>query len=322
MDENLNEAISVEDAASLMFKEPEQATPEADDVAEEAETVEETETDEPEAEELEADEDGDTSDEAEEEAEADEDEEEDNGEDADPIFEIDTVNGKQEVTLSELTQGFMRQSDYTKKTMELAEQRKQFEGENQEVSQIKQQLSEALEYWAVPVEQEPNWADIAQERTPQEVFALQQQWNERQKRREQATQHHQALQAQEAQRVRAEESEKLLAVFPEWRNPAEFQKGAQQVVEAGGNYGFSPDEMAAVVDHRMVKVLLDAQKYRELQTAKPKVAKKVAKVAKKMKPGSKPDKAEQAKAARQKQLDRLKTTGSVDDAVDILLAGN
>lgn len=323
MNENPNEAISVDEAASLMFEEPERASPEADDVTDEVETDEQSETEEPEAEELETDEEGETSDEAEGDEEAEEVEDEDTGEDdADPVFEIETVNGKQEVTLSELTAGFMRQSDYTKKTMELAEQRKAFESQNQEISQIKQQLSEALEYWAVPVEQEPNWAEIAQERTPQEVFALQQQWQERQKRKEQATQHYQALRAQEMERIRAEETEKLFGVFPEWRDPAAFQEGAKKVVAAGGNYGFSQEEMAGIVDHRMIRVLMDAQKYRELQESKPKVTKKVTQAKKKLKPGSKPNKAEQAKAARQKQMDRLKQTHSMDDAVALLFMGD
>jgi hypothetical protein len=321
MDENLNEAISVEDAASLMFEEPEKATPEADDVTDEVETDDESGAEELEADKSEADE-GQAEEDAEGDEETDETEDEDTAEDDDdPVFEIETVNGKQEVSLSDLTAGYMRQSDYTKKTMELAEQRKTFEGQAQEVSQIKQQLSEALEYWAVPMEQEPNWAEIAQERTPQEVFALQQQWTERQKRKEQATQHHQALQAHERQRIQAEETEKLFGVFPEWRDPAVFQQAAKKVVEVGGNYGFTPEEMAGVVDHRMIRVLEDARKYREIQSVKPKVTKKVAKAAKKMKPGSKPDKAEQAKAARQKQLDRLKETNSVDDAVSLLLGG-
>lgn len=319
MSENLREAISVDEAADQLFaqsqkvEEPEEATLEADDEAEEADTeeldAEEAETDE-----------GKTDDEAESDEEADEVEEEGNGEDeTDHLFEIETVNGKQEVTLSELTQGYMRTADYTKKTMELAEQRKAFEGENQQISQIKQQLSAALEYWAVPVEQEPNWAELAQQHTPQEVFALQQQWKERTARKEQATQHHQALRAQEIERVRAEETEKLLGVFPEWRDPATFQAAAQKVVETGGHYGFTTEEMVGIVDHRMFKVLEDARKYRELQTAKPKVAKKVSKAPKKLKPGSKPNKSEAKKAARQKQMDRLKQSGSVHDAVALLL---
>ncbi len=317
MSENLSEAISVEEAAEQMFaqsqmtEEPEGANLEAEDEAEEADTEE------LEAEDTEAG-DGEAEDEAEETEETDEIEDEGSEED-DPVFEIETVNGKQEVTLSDLTEGYMRQSDYTKKTMELAEQRKAFEGENQQISHIKQQLSEALEYWAVPMDQEPNWAEIAQEKTPQEVFALQQQWNEREKRAAQAAQHHQALKAQEAEQVRVAETEKLMEAFPEWRDPAKFQVAAKQVMETGGNYGFTAEEMAGLVDHRMIKVLVDAQKYRELQTAKPKVTKKVSKAPKKLKPGSKPDKSEMKKAARQKQMDRLKQSGSVDDAVALLL---
>jgi hypothetical protein len=318
MSGNLNETISEDDAISLMIEEPETATQDADDVANEAET-EDAETDELEAQE------GETDDADEADADADDDEYEDNDEaeeaEDDPVFEIDTVHGKQEVALSELTAGYMRQADYTKKTMEASEIRKEAEAVKTELAQNKQQLMEALSYWAVPTEQEPNWAQIAQERTPQEVFALQQQWNQRQQQKQQAAQYHQQLQAQEKAELMAAEQERLYEAFPEWRDPAKFQAGAQAMVNAGGNYGFSAEEMAGMVDHRMFKVLSDAMKYRDLQATKPKVTKKVAKAPRKLKSGAKPHKAQADKVARQKQLDRLKKTGSTDDAVSLLLGG-
>lgn len=318
MSENLNETISMDDAASLLVKEPETASQDADDEAIEAET------DEPEAEELEAD-DGQSDDADEDESDADDDEYEDTDDaeegDDDPTFEVETANGKQEVRLSELAAGYMRQVDYTRKTMEAAELRKEAEAAKSQLSQKEQQLSEALSYWAVPTEQEPNWAEIAQERSPQEVFALQQQWNQRQTRKAKAAEYHRQLQAQQhAETVQAEQ-ERLFEAFPEWRDPQKFRAGAEAMVKAGDNYGFSAEEMAGMVDHRMFKVLSDAMKYRNLEAAKPKVAKRVAKAPQKLKSGAKPNKAQAEKAARQKQLDRLKKTGSTDDAVSLLLGG-
>lgn len=320
MSGNLAETISMDDAVeSLMVEAPETASQDADDVAQEADT-EEVEAEEAETQEGHAD------DEAEADAETDELEEEDNDDaeedgDDDPTFEIETVNGKMEVSLSELSDGYLRQSDYTKKTMEVAEARKEVEATKAEFSQKEQQLTQALEYWAVPTEREPNWAQVAEERTPQEVFALQQQWNQRQQRKQQAAEYHQQLQAQQQAELRATETEKLLEAFPEWRDPAKFSAGAEAMVKGGDNYGFSAEEMAGMVDHRMFKVLSDAMKYRELQKAKPKVTKKVAKAPRKLKAGAKPDKSESVKAARQKQMDRLKKSGSVDDAVNLLLGG-
>lgn len=318
MSENPTGTISMDEAVSLMVEEPQEATQDADDVTQEVET-EEVETEEAEAQEGETDEAEET--EADEAGEyEDEDTEEADDGDDDPTFEIETVNGKTEVSLSELTSGYLRQSDYTKKTMEVAEQRKSVEAAEAELSQVKQQLTEALEYWAVPVEKEPNWAQVAQERTPQEVFALQQQWNQRVQRKQQAAEYHQQLQVQQQNELRQAETAKLLEIFPEWQDPTKFRAGAEALVKAGDNYGFSAEEMAGMVDHRMFKVLEDARKYQELQKAKPKVAKKVAKAPRKLKAGAKPNKTDESKAARQKLMDRMKR-GDEDAAIELMMMG-
>lgn len=61
--------------------------------------------------------------------------------DEDP--EIDMGEGRQPVRLSELKKGYLRQSDYTKKTQALAEERKAFEAERQAIEPVKQ-LSDFL----------------------------------------------------------------------------------------------------------------------------------------------------------------------------------
>ena len=153
------------------------------------------------------------------------------------------------------------------------------------------------------------------------MFALQQQWNQRVQRKQQAAEYHQQLQAQQQAALRSTETEKLLEHFPDWRDPAKFRAGAEEMVKAGDNYGFSAEEMAGMVDHRMFKVLSDAMKYRNLQQSKPKLAKKVATAPRKLKAGAKPNKSSVQKAARQKQLDRLNKTGSLEDAAAAILGG-
>lgn len=53
-------------------------------------------------------------------------------------------------------------------------------------------------------------------------------------------------------------------------------------------YGFSDEELATVADPRMVKVLLDAHKWQQLQSSKVQTLKKVSEAPKMAKPGSKP----------------------------------
>lgn len=54
--------------------------------------------------------------------------------------EIDLGEGRQPVKLAELKQGYLRQSDYTKKTQALAEERKTFEAERAQVEPVRQWL--------------------------------------------------------------------------------------------------------------------------------------------------------------------------------------
>ena len=86
------------------------------------------------------------------------------------------------------------------------------------------------------------------------------------------------------------------------------------------SYQFTPEEMAQVYDPRMVKVLNDAYQWRQLQSKKPQIVKKVADVPKVVKPGnnSKPDaKAERAKQFQ--QMRKLKSKKARESVADSLL---
>jgi hypothetical protein len=225
------------------------------------------------------------------------------------------------VKLSELRAGYMRQADYTRKTMEVADQRRQIERVEGEAAQLKQQLSEALQHWAVPVEQEPDWGKMAREMDPREFNARRVQWEQRQRQKEQARAQWQQLQAYERQQAIAQEQEALLGVFPDWREPARFQEAARKLVSGAEAYGFASDEVAQIVDHRVVRALHDAIAYRELMARAPAADKKVAKAKPGMKPGAKPDPKSSREADRRKQRERLKATGSLEDAAAFILSG-
>jgi hypothetical protein len=83
--------------------------------------------------------------------------------------------------------------------------------------------------------------------------------------------------AQAVTRAQAQKSvEALKRDIPGWG-----QELYTTVLKTGMDaYGFSPEEVNAVVDHRMIKVLHDAHKYRQLQAAKPGITKKVVAVPK------------------------------------------
>jgi hypothetical protein len=122
---------------------------------------------------------------------------------------------------------------------------------------------------------------------------------------------------QSAQRKQAQEAVEILqSDIPGWSNDL-YGKVLKNSVK---DYGFKEQEVNSITDHRAIKVLHDAMKWREFQAAKPKtVDKKVASVPKVQKPGTteKPDpKAQDLKVS----FDQLTKTGSRLDAEAHVLA--
>lgn len=246
---------------------------------------------------------------------------EDEPDDDDPEFEIDTPKGAQRLKLSELRAGYLRQADYTRKTMEAADQRRAVEQERAEATQLKQQLSEALQTWAVPTEQDPDWINLAQTLDPREFNARRVQWEQRQQVKQAAREQYEQLRAYEQAQTIAKEQEALFEAFPDWREPAKFREVAGKLATGAEVYGFSAPEVSNIVDHRFVRVLSDAIAYRDMMARQPATAKRVVKPNVSLKPGSKPNQDASRDAARKQQLSRLKQTGRMEDAIDLLLSG-
>ncbi len=85
------------------------------------------------------------------------------------------------------------------------------------------------------------------------------------------------------------------------------------------SYGFNDQEISQVYDHRIVMLVNDAMKYRNMQNSKPNLAKKITKPGKVFSSGVKKDKAEINLTKRKEKLSRLKKTGSIKDATSIFL---
>jgi hypothetical protein len=60
------------------------------------------------------------------------------------VFEVNVAGEKQEVTLDELTSGYQRSGDYTKKTQALAAEKKQIEENIQQIQQERAQYTQYL----------------------------------------------------------------------------------------------------------------------------------------------------------------------------------
>jgi len=228
------------------------------------------------------------------------------------------VDGEEvEVTIDELLSGYSRTQDYTRKTMALADQRKDLESELNQIRQERAQLTQALEQLDVQdQEQEPNW-DALYQQDPQQWLIQREVWREKQERKRALMEEKQRLlQAQEADKQRvigqfvAQERDKLVEVLPSWRDEKVAKAEKAKVADYAKKIGFNDQEIAQFYDHRAVTALYKAMKFDELQSGKPKAAKKTAPTAK----SGVAQKPAKGKDAYRKSQQRLAKTGKVADA--------
>jgi len=132
----------------------------------------------------------------------------------------------------------------------------------------------------------------------------------------------QQQQAQQQQAARqaylAEQAEVLKQHIPEIADPDKGEKLKAGIIDTGVHYGFTPEEMAGVSDARYVRALNDARKYRQLVANKQKSQSKADGVRPVVKAGAKKRPDGQA-ATRKKAQQRLQKTGSIDDALSLIL---
>jgi|TARA_R110002153_G_scaffold3345_1_gene16311 hypothetical protein len=310
---------SIESAAEALLQQPEteENEVEEDQVAPEIET-EDAEEDEHE-EEHEEDEDDITED------------AEDEEDDAVPESQTFTVkiDGEEKaVTLDELKQGFSGQKFVQRGMQENAQARKQTEQVYNALLESRQQVTELFsKLQNGGVTRQPIKPDIAMldtdpigyveqnARFEQNMMAYQNEMQQfQQVQNDQLHAQNLALEAH-----RNQEMTRLLEIMPDLKDPTKGKVMRDQMLSVGNEYGYGPEEISAIIDHRAIRVLEDARKYREIVAGK---SKAVAKATQKkrtqpLKAGSKKASSSQ-KELRNKQS-RLKNSGSIDDAVAMIL---
>jgi uncharacterized protein YifE (UPF0438 family) len=294
---------------------------------EEAESTEETQ-DEP----LEAESEDDSE---EYEEESDESDEEDEQEEDPGVYTV-KVNGEaHEVTLEELVKGYSRQSDYTKKTQDIAEERghmeQALEMARAEVGQIQQEreeyvasLQNVIDNSNEHLQQFMNvdWERLKEE-SPIEYVTLREDYRDAQDRvqamfqqQEMVKQKQSSDAAQQHQTVVAREHAKLSEKLPEWGNEAKRQTIGAQLRDYAVGLGYSTDEIGSLIDHRSLLVLRKAMFYDKANPSKV-ASKKLKNKPKLVSSGSIMDKSVSSKSKRKKQMGRLQKTGHIDDAASL-----
>ena len=261
------------------------------------------------------------------------DDEEDDGEEETEVEELEeqpvykvTVDGDEiEVTQDELLNGYSRQQDYTRKTQELANQRKTIEQQAQELQQRDAIYAQLLPKMEAQLKgelvNEPDWDSLYND-DPIAYVREKQVWDEKKEKltavsaeQQRLQQEAYAQQQQQIAQVVQDGQQRILEIIPEWKNAEIASKEKSAIRDYGINVlGYSAQEMDAIYDYRALLGLRNAwlnSKTVEATKKKP-TQKAPARVAR---PGSTSRKKSIAPAKRAKQV--LAKTGKVQDAAKV-----
>ena len=237
------------------------------------------------------------------------------------------VDGKEEMwTLDQLKQSAAGQAAINKRFQEAAEARKQIEQRAAALQQQQQQLlqlhqqaqngglqaptpptRELFESDPIGYMEEKLKYDEAKAQYDQNMFQLQNVQKQRMQAQQEA---HQAYLQEQAQ--------VLTQHIPEIADPQKGEAIKNALVDTGVSYGFTAEEMQAVTDARYVRALNDARKYRELVAKRKSAQSKGEKARPMVKSGAK-KRQDSNVATRKKAQTRLQKTGSIDDALSLIL---
>ena len=263
----------------------------------------------------------------------DEAEEEEQSQDEVPAILKLKVNGEDvEKPLDEVVALAQQGLDYTQKTQQVAEQRKELEAYAQQIQLQEQAFQEQMQLNNVLIEDvakitsldqqlnqyaNVNWQQLSDNDfvEAQKLFFT---YNQLQQERSQLVSQFEAKKQQVVQKQTQLMSEKiakgkeiLAKEIPNWSPETN-----QALLSTGKDYGFSDAELNSIVDPRHVKVLHDAMQWRKLQQNST-VKKKVSSAKPVVKPGSKDTKAE-ASSNHRNLREQLRKTGKSDAAQKLI----
>jgi len=260
-------------------------------------------------------------------------EEEEQSEDEVPALLKLKVNGEDvEKPLDEVVALAQQGLDYTQKTQQVAEQRKELEVYAESIKAQEQAFHEQMQLNNVLIEEvakitsldqqlnqyaNVNWNQLSDNDfvEAQKLFFT---YNQLQQERSQLVSQFEVKKQQVVQKQTQLMAEKiakgkeiLAKEIPNWSPETN-----QALLSTGKDYGFSDAELNAIVDPRHVKVLHDAMQWRKLQQNSV-VKKKVSNAKPVVKPGSKDTKAE-ANSNHRQLRESLRKTGKSDAAQKLI----
>ncbi len=242
------------------------------------------------------------------------------------------VDGK-DVTLStaELADAYkngLRQADYTRKTMEAAEQRKAADAQIQQAQQERQAYANNLQKMAAQLEevlqeqQGIDWSELL-ENDPRQYLMQKDLFEKRQlayQKNIQQQQHIAALnqqeQAEHLARHLSDQQAELLAKVPDWKDPKKAEAESTAISRYLAEQGFDKNTVDSVTDAKTILISRKAMLYDAMMAKANAAAKKVAEVPQKViRPGVSGNNQDSDKDAA--QMRKLAKSGRVEDAASL-----
>ena len=242
-------------------------------------------------------------------------------------FNVRVGGEDKELTLTELKSLAQQGADYTKKTQQVAEQRRAVEAEQKAIDEAKylrdayaERLQAMEQYMTAqqptvdleelkesdPIGYAVRVAEMSQNKEKlQAIHAEQSRIAEQQH----------AEQQQYIANYLSEQSAKLSESLPEYSDPVKGEALRSDLRSFAKNLGFSDQELSQVRDARHVMALYKAMQYDKLQQAKPGINKRVIEPPKTIKTGNSNSAKNSDQAKR--QMAQLQKTGRVRDAASV-----
>lgn len=231
------------------------------------------------------------------------------------------------ISVGELRRNNLFQRDYTQKTTALKAERDAFEAERQQVSQYAQSLDQSRDYLAwyaeqfLPKQPEPFKGDPAadpmgymqwQHANSQWATHAQAYQAFQQQKQQEAERHTGETEKQAAERHKRE-ADALFKAMPVLKDPVKGKQVWDNIVSgASQHFGFSPEEVNGITDHRMVLALREALAYRRIKTSAPQVQAEVRRPA--VNDGRRAPQNTQQNSQRRVVSERFEQSRSLDDA--------
>ena len=188
----------------------------------------------------------------------------------DKYYPIKLDGEDMEITLDEALQGYQRQSDYTKKTQILANERKQVEAEKEALSrqreQYKQNVDRLIQEQQSQQPDETDW-DKLYEEDPLQWMKQKEDVRSKKEKMFELQQEQFRLQQQQAQEQQAQmqeyltqQQQALVDTIPEWKDPEVMAKEKSEIRNYAKSIGYSDQELSQIYDSRAVFALRSGMK--------------------------------------------------------------